>query len=116
MQFDNEQRASRIVLHDGTIITKCDQCRTMHSERKPPTDPPCFDCKVELLPENREAICIYNLVKWQTITTTIGDKNFIDLNLESVIEAMRLFKVKDQKKCLLKVSNLFHHFIKKQCE
>lgn len=107
MQFKNEMAASRIVLEDGTVLTKCDQCRAMHAERIPPTTPPCETCWIELNDENQEPALIYMMTRGQVVT--LGERT-IDISIPAIKIAMDLYKIKNQKDCMEKVMNLFHHF------
>ena len=108
MEFSNLEASSRITLDDGRVLTRCDQCRTMHAERNPPTIPPCNTCRVILMEENEEAANCYFLTRRQVVTADQGQ--IIDISIPAVKIAMDLFEVKNQRECLIKVRNLFHHF------
>lgn len=109
MEFAASQASSRVELDDGTVLTKCDQCSSMHAERNPPTEPPCDTCRVELNEENAEAAKIYMICQRQVITA--GEANeVIDLNYQTVKTMMDLYGVKDQRSVFELVCKTFHHF------
>jgi hypothetical protein len=112
LQFADEQAASRVTLENGTVLTACDQCRTMYAERKPHGTPPCESCRVELREENEEAARIYQLVRRQIITFFNGevDKE-IDLNFASVNTVMDIYNVKNKLECFNKVIRAYYHFL-----
>ena len=103
MQFAKLEAASRITLEDGRVLTRCDQCLAMHSERTPPTEPPCDGCRVELLEENREAAAIFYLIQSQFI---MGEGGPVDINHLAIYAAMDLYHVKDRVECFHKVLSL----------
>lgn len=107
----DSQVASRIVLNDGTVLTKCDQCRQMYAERKPPGMSPCESCRVELREENREAARIYMETRGQVITAGMGD--VVDINILAVTKLMDLYGIKNQVEMLNKIRKTFHHFLSK---
>ena len=115
LQFADEQAAARIELENGTVLTKCDQCRTMYTERKPPGTPPCESCRVELREENEDAARIYQTVRRQIITFFNGevDKE-IDLNYVAVNVVMDLYGVRKKRECFEKVTRAYHHFLNKR--
>ena len=87
----------------------------MHSERVPPTEPPCDTCRVELLEENADAARIYMCCMRQVITA--GEANeVIDLNYQTVKTMMDLYGVERQKECFEAVVSAFHHFLAKERE
>lgn len=103
---------SSIELDDGRVLTKCDQCRQMYAERKPPETPPCGSCRVELREANEEAALVYSMTRRQYVTAENG--RIVDISIPAVKIAMDLFGVVDQKDCLVKVIRLFHYFEKKK--
>lgn len=104
-----------VELEDGTVLTRCDNCRQAHSERTPPTDPPCSECRVDLLEENEETARIFNLVRNQVITA--GPDNMpIDLNYGTVLDIMDLYGVTDKRYVLESVRSTFYHTRKKKEE
>ena len=80
----------------------------LYSERIPPQDSPCGTCRTELLEENEDAAQIYMITRRQYIMSATGQ--VIDISIPAVKIAMDLYQVKNQKECLMRVVNLFHHF------
>ncbi len=116
MRFSDDQASSRIVLDSGEVLTKCDQCRQLYSERRDrgiPGDPPCEDCWVELLPANESAHRIFNVVRNQLIMSFGGP---IALNHSAIHEAMRLYRIKNRRLCFEKVLILGQYSISKMNE
>ena len=110
----DSQTASRIELGDGTILTKCDQCRQMYAERIPPSLPPCESCWIELKEENKDIARIYLEVRGQVITAGMGE--IIDINILAVTKLMDLYGIKNQIECLKRIRSTFHHFLPKTKE
>lgn len=114
MEWSDDSASSRITLDDGRVLTKCDQCRQMHSERNPPTIPPCEECKVDLNEENQEAAAIYQLVRGQIRTRHNGQYDeVVDLDYSAVKMVMDLYGVRDQKEVFEKVRQTFYFFANK---
>lgn len=90
----------------------CDQCRAARAKRNPPEEPPCDECWVDLMPENREAAEIYMMTRGQIISAGMGQ--VIDISIPAVKIVMDLYEIRNQKKCLAKVRTAFHHFLKKE--
>ena len=115
MEFLDLEASSRIVLDDGRVLTRCDQCRQMYAERKPPGLPDCGKlCPVEarvLKEENEDAARIYMVARGQVIVA--GDQ-VIDLNYVAVKTVMDLYGVERQRECFEKVRRCFQHFEKKR--
>jgi len=115
MEFAQMEASSRIVLDDGRVLTRCDQCRQMFAERKPPGVPDCGKlCPVEarvLREENEEAARIYQLVRGQVI---VAGETVIDLNFVAVKTVMDLYGVADQRGVFEKVRKAFYHFEQKR--
>jgi hypothetical protein len=111
MEFANDQASSRITLDDGTVLSKCDQCRQMYSERNPPQEPPCETCFVDLDKSNEDAARIYRMVQGQVIT---AGEQIVDLNYQSVKMVMDLYGIKDQRRCFEKVVRTFNFFLSEQ--
>ena len=111
MEFSGDQASSRIELDDGRVLTKCDQCRQMYSERTPPGEPPCATCWVDLKEENEDAARIFRVVRGQYI---VFGERVVDLNFQSVKVIMDLYNIRDQKACFEKVLNIFHRFLKEK--
>ena len=107
IEFTQDQARSKIEYPDGTISTKCDQCRATYGERTPPEDPPCSTCWVDLMPENAAAAEVYMISQNQIITAGMGQ--IIDMSIPAVKIVMDLWQVSNQKRCLSKVLAAFHH-------
>jgi len=96
------------------VLTRCDQCRTMHSERIPPTTPICElgnPCRVELMVENREAATIFQMVRGQCETRWNGEQDIeIDLHHPSLWKAIEKYPggIKDEWGTFQKVSRAWH--------
>ena len=80
----------------------------MYGRRRPPAEPPCKTCRVELMEENAEAAQVYMLTRRQVITVGPGEP--VDISIPAVKIAMDLYGVRDQKACLNRVRRVFHHF------
>jgi hypothetical protein len=109
VQFFDWQAASRIEFDDGTVLTQCDQCRQIYSERNPPQEPPCQSCFVCLMEENRDASKIYIESRGQVITGGLGQ--ILDINILAVTKLMDLYGIKNQIETLRKVRKAFYHFL-----
>lgn len=92
-----------MVLADGRVLTRCDQCQQMYAERIPPGTPPCDNCRVEPKEENADALMIFFLVQNQFI---MGANGPIDINHLAIHSAMDLYEVKDRRECFKKVLRL----------
>jgi hypothetical protein len=112
VQFSSEQAASTIILDDGTVITACERCRKVYNGKTPPEEPPCDECRVELMEENKEAAMIYNLVQGQVITAGMGEP--IDINHIALWEAIDRFRISNPLDCFGKVNRIFRHFLKER--
>lgn len=87
----------------------------MHSERTPPTEPPCETCRVEMREENAEAARVFFLVRHQVVTRRIVGSDgrprlVVDLSLPAVKAGMDIHGVTNQRECLERVRRLFYHF------
>lgn len=96
---------------DGTVLTKCDQCRTYNAERMPPESPPCETCRVDLLEENEEAAEVYMMTRGQIIS--IGER-VVDLSIPAVQIILDQYKIKNQRETMTKIFRTFHYFLKQQ--
>ena len=96
------------------MLTRCDQCETMHSERKPPTTPICELgelCRVELKVENEQAARIFQMVRSQCEVRWNGEQDIeIDLHHPSLWKAIEKFPggVKDEWSTFQRVSRAWH--------
>jgi len=112
-----EQAVSRLILNDGSILTKCDQCIATYSERNPPEEPPCEDCRVELMKENQQAAYIYQIVSRQVRTIFNGERSIVtDLDFNAVFNVMDRIPggVKDEWGCFEKIMSAFYYFLKER--
>jgi len=103
MQFSDNQAASRIELDGGIVLTKCDQCRGMHAERNPPTEPPCEICSVDLAEENRDAVRIFSIVRNQYI---MGMNGPISINHLAVWKAIEKYGIQKERETFEKIIRL----------
>jgi hypothetical protein len=91
--------------------SRCPTCQVIYAKRNPPEDPPCHQCRVDLMPENEEAANVYMLCKFQVVTAGMGE--VIDINHLAVWEAIDRYKVKDQIRCFELVNTVFHYMLNK---
>ena len=117
VQFVNEQAASRVELDSGVVLTKCDQCREQYGEKSQREgvhiEPPCATCRVELLPENKDAASVYFLCKRQVITAGEGNMP-IDINHLAIWAQIEHRGIKEPVRCFDMVLKLFHHYLEKE--
>lgn len=97
------------MLWQDTQGNKCKTCQQIYAERTPPQSPPCDKCKVELRSENEEVATVYMTTRRQVIT--VGHGEVVDISIPAIMAVMDIHSVKDKKHCMLKVINLFHHFL-----
>jgi hypothetical protein len=110
MEFSDSQASSRLVMADGTVLTKCDQCRPYYAEKEPPETPPCESCRVDLRRENEDAARIFQMVRGQVVTA--GNGQVIDINHMAVWAAIDAYGVRDRTGTFEKVCTLFHSGLK----
>jgi len=84
----------------------CETCFKFYDRRNKP--PPCDACLPELLPENENAVRIYNLVQSQTRDLPNGQPK--DIDLQAVIEVLKLHNLYT-KKLFIQVVNVCRHMI-----
>ena len=84
----------------------CDLCR----RRK--KDPPCAACMPRLLPENEEALEVYQMVRGQWVTAGMGE--VIDIDFKAVDIALDVLGVEDRRECFKKVVAVARHIIEVQ--
>lgn len=72
----------------------CPGCREIYGRRTPPEEPPCDDCRVDLLSENREVASVFFVARTQVIAGGFG---VVDLNFSAVKGLMDLYGIKDQR-------------------
>jgi len=109
-----------VILEEGTpnerVLTRCDQCRQMHSERKPPGTPKCElgeSCRVELRGDNEDAARIFQMIRRQTLFFFNGevDKE-IDLNHVALWSLIDHWPKKiNAYETFQKVLSCYHHFL-----
>jgi len=90
-------------LDDGTIITKCDECRTMwreRNERGVEGEPLCSECWIDLLPENLDAQRIFYLIRYQLI---MGSAGVVDIIHSAVRDAIKDYGIGNPIDCFEKV-------------
>lgn len=80
----------------------------MYQSRKPPQNPPCDTCKVELDDKNQDAAKIFTVVQGQFI---MGQNGPVDINQEAIHSAMDLYGIQDKKACFEKVVKLGRYYI-----
>jgi hypothetical protein len=89
----------------------------MHTERKPPTTPPCESCRVELMVDNEDAARIFQTTRAQCLTRFNGESDVvIDLNHVAVWAAIDAYGVRDRTGCFERVIRVFHHFLHEKRE
>lgn len=110
MEQDITEASSRIELDDGRVLTRCDQCRSMHGERSPPNDPPCETCWVELKKENEDALQIFYVIQDQFL---MGQNGPIAINHLAIHSAMELYGIQNRRDCFEKVLRLSRWNIEK---
>jgi hypothetical protein len=104
-----------LTLQDGSVLTKCDQCRQIYSERTPPEEPPCATCRVDLFDDNEDAARIFQIVRRQVVTRFNGQVDVvIDINHVALWQAIDGYGVRDRRGCFEKVLRLFHELLREQ--
>ena len=68
-------------------------------------EPPCEQCKPELLPENEDSIFVFSFVRNQVVTAGMGQ--VIGINHLAISNAIRLFEIDNEKKVTLDVIKCF---------
>lgn len=76
----------------------------------------CAECLPPLKEENRDAVEIYLVTRNQVVWTGGMGSSPTDVNHLAVHEAMRLYGVKDRRRCFEKVLRLARYMIDKQLE
>lgn len=105
VEFCDLQASTRLIGNDGTVVkTACERCRAIFSSRKPPEEPDCESCRVELKAENEEAARIYQIVRGQKLSTG-------DLNHLAVWAAIDGYGIRNRVGTFEKVMKTFYHFL-----
>ena len=87
--------------------SNCGNCRKIYADRMPPEEPPCSTCRVEPLEENRDALRIFFLVRYQLI---MGFNGPVDINHAAIDSAMKRERIEDTG-CFNKVLSLGHWWV-----
>ena len=74
----------------------------MYAGRTPPAEPPCLTCRVDPFDDNRDALKIFFIVRYQLVMSMNGP---IDLNHLAIDAAMRREGI-ESKACFDKVLTL----------
>jgi len=82
----------------------------MYANRKPTQGPPCQTCFIKPAEANEDALFLFGLVRWQTVTTTMGESTLTDLDINAVNSAMNIYQIKNKPACLSKLIILFRNF------
>ena len=85
----------------------CDICQTIYDKKG--EVPPCEKCIPETLPENKDTLQVYLLVRNQVILTGFGD--IVDIDFKAINIVMNLFEIPNKKDVFKKVVTLARHFI-----
>jgi len=72
----------------------------MYVERTPPAEPPCGDCRVDPFPENRDALKIFFITRYQFI---MGMNGPIDMNHLAIDSAIEREGIRDRRGCFGKL-------------
>ncbi len=74
----------------------------MYAKRKPREEPPCITCRIDSLPENKDALRIFFIMRTQLI---MGPSGPIDLNHLAIDAAMLRERI-EGRKCFNQVLDL----------
>ena len=77
----------------------CEVCQELNARKG--AEPPCWECKPEILNENYDAVRIYQMVQSQVIVSSMGD--IIDIRMDAIKIDMDLNRVRNQVACMEKV-------------
>ena len=116
MQFVDDQAASRVILDNGTVITKCDQCKEMWRERNErgiEGEPDCVNCRVDLLPINNYAAEIYQKVRSQVKLYFNGQSmRELDIEHSAIWSAIDHFphRIKNSWEVFERILHTYHYF------
>ena len=68
----------------------------MYAERNPPEQPPCSECRTDPFPENKDALKIFFIVRYQFI---MGSNGPIDINHLAIDSAIEREGIRDRRDC-----------------
>jgi hypothetical protein len=123
LRYIDAQSAASITLNNGTVLTKCDQCKEVFEDRKKRGiigEPICDECPgnpVDLLPDNFIASQIYEKVKGQIILYFNGEVNKeLTLNHLAVWAMIDHWpgKIDNPWKVFERVINSYQYFLKER--
>ena len=72
----------------------------MHKGRDPPDEPPCWTCRVDLVPENADAYKVFNITRYQLI---LGPGSAFDIRHDAIWKAIDEYQVEKRLECFEKV-------------
>lgn len=82
----------------------------MHERREPSEEPPCDTCRVDPMPENREALVVFMIVRNQLI---MGPMSPIDINHLAIYPQMEIRKINNRRQCFDKVLHLARWYLER---
>jgi len=89
----------------------------MHSERNPPTEPPCEGCLTTLAKENEAVARCYRDCRSQVRTRFNGEYDVVtDLDFVAVKVIMDMYNIKNQRETLARIRTAFFLFLNKEKE
>jgi hypothetical protein len=87
----------------------------MHSERNPPTEPPCDGCITVLMKENEAVARVYMACRGQVKTRFNGEYDVVtDLDFVAVKVVMDMYKIVNQRETLARMRAAFFHFLNQE--
>jgi hypothetical protein len=90
---------------------KCSECRRVYEQSDPPEEPPCGECRVDLVPDNADAARIFQKVRGQVRFYFDGKRNReYDLDHNAVWNMIDHWprKLEDPMSVFEKVTKTFH--------
>jgi len=123
VRYEDSQSASRLVLEDGTVITQCDECRTMWKERNDrgiKGEPECEGCQydrstaIHLLDGNLHVARVYQKVRNQVILYFNGECNKeLDINHMAVWATIDHYphKIENPYEVFELILSTYHYFL-----
>jgi hypothetical protein len=98
-------------MHD--TAPRCDGCKEVYALEEPPAAPPCEACRVPALPENEDAVLVFQTVRNQFI---MGAGGPVAINQMAIHAAMALYRVDHPRDCFAKVQRLSVWWLNKLTE